>query len=50
MNVTVEAHMTLDTLVVVLPLFGVLVGASLGAWAVHWVRDRRPRWWPGNRN
>lgn len=41
--------MALDTLVGVLPLFGVLVGASLGAIAVHWLRVHRPAWWPGSR-
>ncbi len=41
--------MALDTLVVVLPIFGLVVGASLGAWGVHWLRENRPMWWPGNR-
>ncbi len=41
--------MSLDTLVVVLPVFGLAIGASLGAWAVHWLREARPAWWPGSR-
>lgn len=41
--------MSLDTLVVVLPVFGLFIGASLGAGAVHWLREHRPAWWPGNR-
>jgi hypothetical protein len=45
----VEVHMSLDTLVVVLPIFGLAIGASLGAWAVHWLRETRPAWWPGSR-
>lgn len=39
--------MSLDTTVVVLPLFGLVVGASLGAVLVHWLREHRPSWWPG---
>lgn len=42
--------MALDTLVFVLPVFGLAVGATLGAVAVHWVREHRPAWWPGYRN
>lgn len=45
-----EARMSLDTLVVVLPIIGLAIGASLGAWAVHWLRENRPAWWPGNRD
>jgi uncharacterized membrane protein YoaK (UPF0700 family) len=41
--------MALDTMVVVLPLFGMLVGASIGAVAVHWLREHRPMWWPSSR-
>jgi hypothetical protein len=44
-----EVHMSLDTLVVVLPVFGLVIGASLGALAVHWLREARPAWWPGSR-
>ena len=44
-----EVHMSLDTLVVALPIFGLAIGASLGAWAVHWLRETRPAWWPGSR-
>jgi len=45
-----EARMSLDTLVVILPVIGLAIGASLGAWAVHWLRENRPAWWPGNRD
>lgn len=41
--------MELDTLVVVLPIFGLLIGATLGALGVHWIREHRPHWWPGYR-
>lgn len=41
--------MSLDTLVVVLPIFGLIVGASIGALSVHWLRENRPAWWPGHR-
>ncbi|MEZ5293314.1 MAG: hypothetical protein R2745_19685 [Vicinamibacterales bacterium] len=41
--------MALDTLVVVLPVIGIIVGATLGAGFVHYVREHRPAWWPGAR-
>ena len=41
--------MALDTLAVVLPVFGLVIGASLGAWGVHWLREHHPAWWPGSR-
>ena len=41
--------MALDTMVVALPIFGLLIGGSLGAVAVHWLREHRPAWWPGTR-
>lgn len=42
--------MALDTLVLVLPIIGLAVGATFGAAAVHWLREHRPAWWPGDRN
>ena len=39
--------MALDTLVIVLPVFSLVIGASLGAWSVHRLRENRPTWWPG---
>ncbi len=41
--------MELDTQVVVMAFFGAIAGASIGAWGVHWLRENRPSWWPGNR-
>ena len=40
--------MALETLVIVLPVFGLVIGASLGAWGVHWIRENQPTWWPGS--
>ncbi|MGE0815257.1 MAG: hypothetical protein AB7O28_02575 [Vicinamibacterales bacterium] len=41
--------MSLDSLVGVLPIIGIVIGATLGALFIHYVRERRPRWWPGGR-